>query len=276
MTGQIVHLEPDPHVAVQQLLPWYVTDRLAPAERAQVDAHVANCAECRTELEAERQWQAGPVKALLQADAGTAPGDVEQGWARMRALLGDGVAAEGDGNARPAAASSAAASPAAASSATRRRPARAGRSADARAAGPRRRADAGRAWPGGRPPARAWIVPGLLSAALAVALVATLRLPTPAPRTVVGATANATGEYHALGAAAEDDATAVVRFRPEATEAQIRRSLRDCGARLVDGPTVTDAYVVRLPRERYTAALEALRRAPAVALVEALDSVPPR
>ena len=99
MTGQIVHLEPDPHVAVQQLLPWYLTDRLAPAERAQVDAHVANCAECRAELEAERRWQAGPVQALLQADSGTAHGDVEQGWGRMRALLGDGVAAGRDGDA---------------------------------------------------------------------------------------------------------------------------------------------------------------------------------
>jgi len=38
---------------------------------------------------------------------------------------------------------------------------------------------------------------------------------------------------------------------------------------------VSDAYVVRLPRERYAAALDKLRRQPAVALVEALESGPP-
>jgi hypothetical protein len=274
MTGQIVRLEPDPHVAVQQLLPWYLTDRLAPAERAQVDAHVASCAECRAELEAERRWQAGPARALLQPDA-AAHVDVEAGWARMRALLGDGAAPEDDARDAPPASS-----PSRPPSATSRRRAHPGRSADARAAGSRRRGDGGWAWVGGRPPARAWLLPGLLSAALGVALVTTLRAPAPAPaaagHAVVAGAADAGTEYHALAAPAEDDASAVVRFRPDATEAQIRRSLRDSGARLVDGPTVTDAYVVRLPRDRYAAALEALRHAPAVALVEALESVPPR
>ena len=69
------------------------------------------------------------------------------------------------------------------------------------------------------------------------------------------------GEYHALSAPAEAVATAVVRFRPDATEAQIRQGLKDSGARLVDGPTVSDAYVVRLPREHYAAALDKLRKA---------------
>jgi hypothetical protein len=268
MTGQIVHLEPDPHVAVQQLLPWYLTDRLAPAERAQVDAHVAHCPECRAELEAERRWQAGPAHALLRPDT-AAQVDVEAGWARIRALLGDGAPSQDD---------AASAADAADAAGTPRRPARAARAAGMRPAGARRRGDGGWSWVGGRPPTRAWVLPGLLSAALAVALVAGLRTPAPAPQAgaVVAAAAGAAGEYRALAAPSEDDATAVVRFRPEATEAQIRRSLNDSGARLVDGPTVTDAYVVRLPRERYAAALEALRRAPAVALVEALQGAPTR
>ncbi|HEX7638139.1 MAG TPA: zf-HC2 domain-containing protein, partial [Burkholderiaceae bacterium] len=89
MTGQIVHLEPDPHVAVQQLLPWYLTDRLSPAEREQVEGHLAACPQCRAELETERQWQRLPAAAGGLVD-------VEDGWARMRARLGDGQAADED------------------------------------------------------------------------------------------------------------------------------------------------------------------------------------
>jgi len=38
---------------------------------------------------------------------------------------------------------------------------------------------------------------------------------------------------------------------------------------------VSDAYVVRLRRDNYTAALDRLRKAPGVALVEALESASP-
>ena len=222
MSGQILHLEPDPHVAVQRLLPWYLTGRLETAEHDAVEAHLAQCPECRAELETERQWQ------LLQPGHG-AQVDVEDGWARMRARLGGDIAP------RPVA------SPVAPT--------------------PRRRGWLPPAWQ--RLPARAWVAPGLLSAALLVALVVTVR---PAP---------VVGDYHALAAPAETGATAVVRFRPDATEAQIRHGLKDSGARLVDGPTVSDAYVVRLPREHYAAALEKLRKEPGVALVEALESASP-
>jgi anti-sigma factor RsiW len=221
MSGQIVHLEPDPHAAVQRLLPWYLTGRLETVEHDAVEAHLAQCPECRAELETERQWQ------LLQPGHG-AQVDVEDGWARMRARLA--------GEAAPLPA---------ALPAIRSRP---------------------RGWllpmrrTVSRLPARAWAAPALLSAGLAVAIGVTLR---PAP---------ATGDYHALAAPAETGATAVVRFRPDATEAQIRHGLKDSGARLIDGPTVSDAYVVRLPREHYAAALDKLRKEPGVALVEALES----
>src|SRR6195952_3620793 len=81
MSGQILHLEPDPHAAVQRLLPWYLTGRLETAEHDAVEAHLAQCPECRAELETERQWQ------LLQPGHG-AQVDIEVGWARMRARLG--------------------------------------------------------------------------------------------------------------------------------------------------------------------------------------------
>jgi anti-sigma factor RsiW len=222
MSGQILHLEPDPHVAVQRLLPWYLTGRLATPEHDAVEAHLAQCPECRAELETERQWQ------LLQPGHG-AQVDVEDGWARMRARLG--------GEAAPLPAS--ASHPAAKAS---------------------RRGWLAPAW---RAPARVWAMPAMLSVALVAAIGYTLR---PAPLA---------GDFHTLAAPAETGATAVVRFRPEATEAQIRQGLKDSGARLVDGPTVSDAYVVRLPREHYAAAIDRLRKAPGVALVEALESASP-
>jgi anti-sigma factor RsiW len=229
MSGQIVHLEPDPHAAVQRLLPWYLTGRLETIEHDAVEAHLAQCPECRAELETERQWQ------LLQPGHG-AQADVEDGWARMRARL------DGESALRPVATPM---------PGSRRRGwfAPPARQAAAR--------PATRAWAA---PARAWAAPALLSIGLAVAIGVTLR---PSP---------ATGDYHALAAPVEAGATAVVRFRPDATEAQIRHSLKDSGARLVDGPTVSDAYVVRLPREHYAAALDKLRKEPGVALVEALES----
>jgi anti-sigma factor RsiW len=221
MSGQILHLEPDPHVAVQRLLPWYLTGRLETTEHDAVEAHLAQCPECRAELETERQWQ------LLQPGHG-AQVDVEDAWTRMRARLG--------GAAAPL-------------------------PTPAPQKPPRRRGWPLPVWQAGpRLPVRAWAAPALLSVALAVAIVATLRPP------------QAFGDYHALAAPVEPGATAVVRFQPEATEAQIRHGLEDSGARLVDGPTASDAYVVRLPREHYVAALAKLRKAPGVALVEALES----
>ena len=206
MSGQIVHLEPDPHVAVQRLLPWYLTGRLETVEHDAVETHLAQCPECRAELETERQWQ------LLQPGHG-AQVDVEDGWARMRARLG------GDTPPRPVAVP---------------------------VTTPRRRSWLPPAWKTGPLlPARTWAAPALLSVALVAAIGFTLR---PA---------------------------AVVRFRPDATEAQIRHDLADSGARMVDGPTITDAYVVRLPREHYAAALAKLRKAPGVALVESLESASP-
>ena len=224
MSGQILHLEPDPHVAVQRLLPWYLTGRLETVEHDAVETHLAQCPECRAELETERQWQ------LLQPGHG-AQVDVEDGWARMRARLG--------GEAAP-------------------------RPVPAPAPAARRRSWLPPAWLSGpRLPARAWAAPAMLSVALVVAIGFTLR---PAP---------VVADYHTLSAPAEAGATAVVRFHPDTTEAQIRKDLKESDARLIDGPTASEAYVVRLPRERYAAAIDKLRKSPGVALVEALESASP-
>jgi len=64
----------------------------------------------------------------------------------------------------------------------------------------------------------------------------------------------------------------VVRFRPETTEQQMRQTLRDSDARLVYGPTTTDAYVLSVPAERVKDAIGRLRAQGTVLLVESLDA----
>jgi hypothetical protein len=75
--------------------------------------------------------------------------------------------------------------------------------------------------------------------------------------------------YRALGAAGTVDPDALVVFRPEATSSQLRDALRAADARIVGGPTVTDAYLLRF-RKSGAAALATLRAQPAVARVESL------
>lgn len=79
--------------------------------------------------------------------------------------------------------------------------------------------------------------------------------------------------YRTLGSPSQSaPANLVVRFKPGAAERDIRRALHDAGARLVDGPTVTDAYLLSVPAEHQAAALASLRATPAVVLAESLDA----
>ena len=72
------------------------------------------------------------------------------------------------------------------------------------------------------------------------------------------------------------DASIVVVFRPDASELQIRQALRDSDARLVDGPTVTGAYLLVVAPAQHTSAIERLRRQTAVLRVESLAAGPAR
>lgn len=74
--GHVLTFPADRHQEVQHLLPWYWTGRLDEAERALVDAHLGECAECRAELEAEPALRA----ALVSASP-----DAETGWAALEA-----------------------------------------------------------------------------------------------------------------------------------------------------------------------------------------------
>nr|HET7858781.1 zf-HC2 domain-containing protein [Caldimonas sp.] len=80
MNARIVRLGGDEHQAAQQLLPWLVNGTLAKTEAAQVGAHVAQCSACQADLAAQTHWR------TLAADA-AAHGDVDRGWAALRAQL---------------------------------------------------------------------------------------------------------------------------------------------------------------------------------------------
>ena len=79
--------------------------------------------------------------------------------------------------------------------------------------------------------------------------------------------------YRTLGsgsASAVTTGSLVVVFDPATTEADLRRMLRDIGARLIDGPTRTNAYVLEVPETRREQAVRVLRNERAVVLVESL------
>lgn len=235
MTVNVVPLAGDGHHSVQALLPWFVRGQLAADEAATVEAHLANCAACRAELALERRM--AEVLADADADDAADPVAVEHGLARLHARIArDGPA------------------PAAAATAAPARP----------RAGPRPSRLRRWTW---RWPA-AW-TPWLLGAQFAAigGLVALLVLP-PQP------TAADRG-YRTLAAPGHAAAgNAVVRFRPQATERDIRLALQAAGARLVDGPTSTDAYLLSVPGDRPQQALATLRAQPAVLLAESLDAGP--
>ena len=80
--------------------------------------------------------------------------------------------------------------------------------------------------------------------------------------------------YRTLGAlpvVAPPAGALVVVFDPSTSEAEMRRVMREADARVVDGPTRSNAYVLAVPAARREQAIETLKSERAVALVEALD-----
>jgi len=73
--GDIIRLSDDPHQQVQSLLPWYANGTLDEDEAIAVEAHIAECAECRDGLAAERVIGSEILATSL---------DVEESWAAMR------------------------------------------------------------------------------------------------------------------------------------------------------------------------------------------------
>jgi anti-sigma factor RsiW len=205
--GDLLHLR-DAHEQAQMLLPWRVNGTLEPGEAAMLDAHLAECEECREDLAANL--------ALRLLYAGMPAGHEPARPALLRALEA-GIASP----------------------------------ADSPWAFFRRRIGFG--W------ARAAQV--AVAAAAAVALV------------LVVAPLQRDDDYRLLGSdSAKAAGNAIVLFSPDTAERDLRAALEGVGARLVDGPTASGAYVVHVPEDARAAALEQLRELPQVTLAEPVDA----
>jgi hypothetical protein len=72
--ADIIRLRGSPHEQTQLLLPWRSNGTLEPEEAALVEAHLAECAECRADAEADAR--VGQMVAGLSLD-------LEHGWAAI-------------------------------------------------------------------------------------------------------------------------------------------------------------------------------------------------
>jgi len=207
--AEIIRLRGSPHEQAQQLLPWYVNGTLDADEAAMVEAHLAECAECRADLAAER---------VLAREVAALPIDVEHAWS----MLSDRIDAAGP---------------------------------------PRRLAEPVPFLR--RKVAIGWALGGPLAAAAAVAFAVAVVPGAPSP---VGET------YRALGSAPTvAPGNALVMFRPDTRDSDLRAALTKAGARVVDGPTASGAYVVRIAPANRAQALDGLRAMPQIVLAEPID-----
>ena len=205
--AEIIRLRGSPHEEVQRLLPWLVNGTLGPDESELVSQHLAECAECRGDIDAERKLSLA-FKSL--------PADVEASWTGMEQRL----------------------------EAERPVVERAERGLW------RRRVPLG------------WAVASPVAAAAAVALV----MLSVTPR------APADQQYRALGAAnTTQAANIVVLFDSDTQEKDLRAALAAASARVVDGPTATGAYLLRVDGTQREQALKSLRDNDSIALAEPID-----
>jgi Putative zinc-finger len=80
--------------------------------------------------------------------------------------------------------------------------------------------------------------------------------------------------FHALSRPADAATTSklVVVFSPQASQAEMRRVLLASGARIVDGPTAADAYILAVASDRADHALQLLRAEHSVLLIHSLEA----
>jgi hypothetical protein len=199
--ADIIRLNGDAHAQTQHLLPWFVTGALTEKEAAQVEKHLAECAECRTDMEIEK---------TLARQVQTLPCDVERGWATLKARIDEAQAAR------------------------------------------RKRRLFSRRIPIG------WAI-AVPAASLAVVVLVTFTLARPQ------------WLYRTLGSAPAAG-NLIVIFRPDAPEAALRTTLTRNQARIVDGPTAADAYVLQVAPGQRPAVLARLKSDRNIAVAEPLGA----
>jgi hypothetical protein len=251
MNGRIFKLDIPAHQAVQELLPWFAAAQLDEEDTARVEAHLQSCAQCQQDLQWERNMRAS-FAAAASAPGADSELDADRALARLLPQLGaqDMVA--------PANASAQDAGGSAPSAPAVQTAADAGQGA-ASGAQPlpwwRKAAANQSTWLRWAAVAQCVIIAGLL---------VLLARPDSAPT-----------EYRAMGAAdapaGASAANLVVQFQPETSEHALRAALQAQDARIVDGPTVTGAWLLAVPPATRDQALQALRADPSVKLAESID-----
>jgi hypothetical protein len=176
------------------------------------------------------------AEQAIGADMSAIPTDVERGWAAMRARL--------ESRAAPEPAPAPAASPVVVPLAPRRAFFR-------------------------RPIPIGWALTAQAAALVLVAGGVQLAMPTQQAQPT-----QAQPLYHTLGSApAAEPGNLIVIFRPDTAEKDLRAALVGSSARLVGGPTASDAYVLRVADTGRNAALARLRANGHVVLAEPVDGV---
>jgi hypothetical protein len=251
MNGRVFRLDIPEHQAVQELLPWYASAQLSADETRRVHEHLQSCAQCRLELE----WEHG-MHAVAAASADRLPHavDMEGALARLLPALGPqertAATMTGDGVAPAVATSAVTADAVAAATIAAHGPDTGATSAH--------RVSWWRAAAANQP---SWLRWAVAAQWLAIIGLGTLLLRPDADPAA----------YRTLGAGAAAMGNLVVVFQPNTSERELRRILQAQNARVVDGPTVTDAYLLNVPAAGRDQALHALRAESAVKLVEPLD-----
>jgi hypothetical protein len=240
MSGKVDMARNGAHRATQDSLPWLLNGTLGGAGLEAAQAHLQDCAACRADLAGLRRLR----EAGRLADPHCNP---ERALAQLLTRL-DATAQTPPPTAAPAA-------PAPVSAPVHD------------AAGTSWRARARRAVNDPR-----WLRRALLAECCALAVFGVLLgvLLGPLFGPLMAGPGEAFDVWRALGPAPAVQGRAVVVFRPDTSEREVRRILRGSGARIVDGPTVTDAWVLALPEGAPAARLARLRAEPAVLLAAPL------
>lgn len=248
------------HGAVQALLPWFANETLPAGEMALVREHLRDCAECREDAALQRRLRA--------AEPALPPGlDPERALARLMPLLEPQTELQPEVQmyAQPNAQPDSRLDPQRNSQQhpqpdrqVNARPVR----QPATPAGGWRHLLAARwraLWSGG-----GWMPWALAGQGVLIAGLVFQLMPGDA------------GDYRALSnggnAAPPPPGNVVVMFQSSAQLGQVQDILQAQGARVVDGPTVTGAYVLEVPEASQDRVLSALKTYPLVQLAEPLNA----
>ncbi len=241
MTGHIIPLHGDRHNDSRSLLPWYVTGQLDADDLLAVEAHLNTCAQCQADLAIERRL--ATVIANMTPDLASGPSHADA-YASGDDSAGTQEALIEQNWAKVASRLNM-------------------RTRHVAGAGRLRRM--GHQWQASAPWLR-WAVAAQFAFLLAggAALFGLGHKGQPV--------VDISPQYHVLGARPESAAgNVVVVFRPETSEHDLRQTLRDNHARLVDGPTVADAYILSVPSAGRNRTVDALRRQATIVLAEPID-----